>query len=200
MTTMAASDSMAGAYPVNLDVDGPQPQNRVSVLLRILYAIPHLIAVMVLGIVAQVITLIAWFVIVITGKYPAGMANFIEGFSHWNARLNGYLWLLTDKYPPFAMGADDSYPVRLSLQTQLDGRNRVTVFFRIFMLIPHIIALYVVTLIGEIIAFISWIVALVTGSVPAGMHNFLVGWIRWQARVGAYATLLVDDYPPFSLN
>ena len=76
----------------------------------------------------------------------------------------------------------------------------MTVFLRILMLIPHAIALYVITLIGEIVAFISWFAALFTGSVPVGMHNFLAGWIRWQTRVGAYALLLTDEYPPFSLN
>ena len=196
MTTMSA----AGPYPVNLDVDGPQPQNRLSVLLRIIFAIPSLIALIVFGIVAEIITIIAWFVIVITGKYPSGMATFVEGYAHLNARVTGYMWLLTDKSPGFATGPDESYPIRLTLQTQLDGRNRMTVFFRILMLIPHAIALYVITLIGEIVAFISWFAALFTGSVPVGMHNFLAGWIRWQTRVGAYALLLTDEYPPFSLN
>jgi hypothetical protein len=200
MTTMSASGSAAGPYPVSLDVDGPQPQNRLSVLLRIIFAIPTMIALIIFGIVAEVITLIAWFVIVITGKYPSGMANFVEGYAHLSARATGYMWLLTDKSPGFSTGPDESYPIRLSLQTQLDGRNRVTVFFRIFMLIPHAIALYIITLIGEIVVFISWIAALVTGSVPLGMHNFIAGWSRWQARVGAYALLLTDEYPPFSLN
>ena len=191
MAQMAASGSIAGPYPVSLDVDGPQPQNRVSVLLRIIFAIPHVIVVGLLGIVAEVITLIAWVVIVITGKYPSGMVNFIEGYLHWSARASGYYSLLTDKYPPFAMGALEDYPIRLSVQSQTDGRNRVTVFFRIFMLIPHVIALYVLLIIGEIVMVISWIAALVTGSVPTGMHTFLTGLLRWQTRVGAYG-LRVD--------
>lgn len=191
---------MTGPYPVEVEVDGPQPQNRLSVLLRMIYAIPHLIVVALVGVVAQVITLIAWFAIVITGKYPSGMLNFAEGYLHWSTRASGYYSLLTDKYPPFAMGSAEDYPIRLSVQSQIDGRNRVTVFFRIFMLIPHVIALYVLQIVGNIVMVISWIAALVTGSVPAGMHTFMAGVLRWQTRVGAYGLLLTDVYPPFSLT
>jgi hypothetical protein len=108
--------------------------------------------------------------------------------------------LLTGKYPPFAMGEDNAYPIRLLAEGQVEGRNRVTVFFRYIMLIPHVIVLYLLSIAAAVVLFISWVAALFTGSVPAGMHNFLTGVLRWQTRVGAYALLLTDQYPPFSLN
>ena len=104
--------SMAPVYPVTLDVDPAAAQNRLSVLLRILYVIPHAIILAVLGVVAAVITLVAWIVILITGSYPAGLASFVSNFLHWSARVGAYGSLLTDKYPPFALGADGAYPVR----------------------------------------------------------------------------------------
>jgi hypothetical protein len=190
-----------GAYPFGLDVDGPQMQNRLSVLLRLIYAIPHFIAMAVLGLVAAVITLIAWFVILFTGKYPEGMANFVLGALRWGARGYGYAYLLTDKYPPFSLEADSTYPVRFLGDTvQIDGRNRLTVFFRIIMAIPHAIIVQVLTYAAAVVGLIAWVAALFTGSVPAGLHTFLTGWLRWSVRYYSYAALLTDEYPPFSLN
>jgi hypothetical protein len=193
---------MASSFPFGLEVDGPVPQNRLSVLLRIIYVIPHLIVVAILGIVAYVIHFISWFIILFTGSYPAGMLNFQVNFLHWITRMSGYLYLLTDKYPPFAMGSDGAYPVRLTGMGQVEGRNRLTTFWpiRAIMAIPHIIVLYILNIVASVVVLIAWIVALFTGSVPAGMHNFLAGYLRWSTRANAYMLNLTDAYPPFSLN
>ena len=95
--------SMASSFPFGLEVDGPAPQNRLSVLLRIIFAIPHLIIIAILGIVAYVIHFISWFAILFTGSYPAGMLTFQVNLLHWLNRANGYMFLLTDKYPPFLL-------------------------------------------------------------------------------------------------
>ncbi|MEP7367710.1 MAG: DUF4389 domain-containing protein [Acidobacteriota bacterium] len=191
---------MAPAYPFALEVDDPAPQSRLTVFFRILMVIPHAIVISLLFLVVEVITLVAWLVILITGKYPDGMMGFVLNTLHWVARYTGYAWLLTGKYPPFALGPDDSYPVRLSGSGQVDGRNRVTVFFRMLMIIPHIIVFYFLNLALSVVLLISWFAALFTGMVPAGLHTFLAGGLRWQTRIGAYMLLLTDQYPPFSLN
>ncbi len=191
---------MAPAYPFALAVDPPVPQSRVTVFFRIIMVIPHLIVMALLGIVTSLITLAAWFIILFTGSYPAGMSGFVVNWLHWFARATGYMYLLTGLYPPFAMGPDDSYPVRFSGEAQESGRNRVTVFFRIFMVIPHYIILYVLQVAAEVVLLISWFAALFTGSVPEGMHNFMAGFQRWYVRYASYALLLTDEYPPFSLN
>jgi hypothetical protein len=191
---------MAPAYPVTLDIDPAAPQNRLTVLLRIFLMIPHAIILAILAIPAVIITLIAWFVILITGSYPAGMANFVANVLHWGARFSGYSSLLTDKYPPFALGADAAYPIRAGIDPQASGRNRLTVFFRVIMIIPHYVILYFLQLAAQVVVFISWFILLFTGSMPAGLHNFVTGYQRWNLRYTAYALLLTDEYPPFSLN
>jgi len=194
---------MASAtYPVQLAVDGPAPQRRLTVLFRILMVLPHAVVIALLGIVAAVIYVVSWFAILFTGTYPAGMMNFMVGFMHWSTRFTGYALLLTDRYPPFALGAQDSYPVRLSLEGQLNNRNRLTTFWpvRLIMAIPHLIILYVLQYVASVVALIAWVIALITGTVPAGLHNFLAGYLRWSARANAYVYNLVDEYPPFSLS
>lgn len=201
MTTMAASPGMAMSnYPVDVDVDPPAPQSRVSVFFRILMVIPHLIVLAFLGIASAVVGFIAWLAILVTGKYPEGLLNFALGVFHWSTRVNGYMYLLTGTYPAFAMGTDDSYPVRVRIAPQLEGRNRVTVFFRIFMLIPHLIVLYFVNMLASLFLLFGWFAALFTGSMPLTFHNFLAGFLRWNTRVNAYASYFIDDYPPFSMS
>ncbi len=70
-------------------------------LFRWLLAVPHLIILYVLGIVMMLLTVVAWFVILITGRHPQGIHSTISQILRWNTRVNGYMYLLTDEYPPF---------------------------------------------------------------------------------------------------
>ena len=95
----------AGKYPgVNVEFDYPEGElSRLSTFLRLILVIPHVIVLSILGIIAYVITLIAWIAIIITGKYPRGMFNFVAGVLRWQVRVNAYgYFLFTDKYPPFS--------------------------------------------------------------------------------------------------
>jgi Domain of unknown function (DUF4389) len=89
-----------------------------------------------------------------------------------------------------------SYPVRLVGGHDLE-RSRLTVFFRIFLLIPHAIVLFFFAIAAYIVVIIAWFAALFTGRVPEGMHNFIAGFMRYYARVLAYGTILADPFPPF---
>ena len=92
---------------VHLDIEYPDAENdlnRFLPLIKWLLAIPHYIVLVVLGIIALIITIIAWFAIIITGKYPAGMFNFVVGVGRWWNRVAAYAFLLTtDRYPPFRL-------------------------------------------------------------------------------------------------
>ena len=194
------SAAMSPAYPFGLDVDPPAKQNRLTNLFRIILAIPHLLTIGVLGALAEILAVIAWFAILITGRMPSSFASLITSVLHWIARAYGYTYLLSGRYPPFALGADDSYPVRFWGQADLENRNRLSVFFRIILVIPHAILLYILQIIASVLLFIAWVIGIFTGNVPAGIHNFLAGYYRWTVRVTAYMYLLTDRYPPFSLS
>jgi hypothetical protein len=83
------------------------------------------------------------------------------------------------------------YPERLS---------RLLIFVKIILLIPHIIALYILGVVAAIVHFLNWFAVLFTGNTPEGLFNFGVGYERWRARVAAYALLQTDKYPPFSME
>ena len=192
--------SAPAVYPITLDIAPPAPQSRLTVFFRILMVIPHEIILYFLQIAGQVITLIAWFAILFTGKYPAGMYGFVVGYLRWSTRVGAYSALLTGVYPPFALDEAVAYPVRVGVQPQLEGRNRLTVFFRLLMVIPHVIVLALVSIVAALALIAGWFVALFTGIVPEGIHNFVAGVSRWSVRVNGYALLLTDEYPPFSMS
>src|SRR4051812_27671818 len=110
---------MAPTYPIVLDFDPPQPQNPLSVFFRLFYLIPHAIILGVLAIAGFVVIVIAWFAILFTGSFPAGMYRFTVGINRWSTRVLAYGLLLTDKYPPFSLDDDAAYPARFAVADRL---------------------------------------------------------------------------------
>jgi Domain of unknown function (DUF4389) len=89
-------------YPITYEVSYPAGErDRLSVGLRLIYAIPHLILLIFINIAWLVTSVIAWFAILFTGAYPGGLYRFAVGAMRWNARVQSYLLLLRDEYPPF---------------------------------------------------------------------------------------------------
>jgi len=93
-----------GAYPAALESREPAgDRDRLTVAFRILLAIPHLLALWALGVAWGVTTLVAWVSILFTGRYPGGLYAFAVGVLRWNTRMEAYLLLLHDEYPPFSL-------------------------------------------------------------------------------------------------
>jgi uncharacterized protein DUF4389 len=224
MSTLASPVLPMSAHPVNVDV---QPalgeRNRLTTAFRVFLAIPHLMLVGgpiaaivswtwtspretqyqggmgggVLGAVATVCAFIAWFAIVFTGVYPEGLWRLVAYYLRWRVRAMAYTALLRDEYPPFGEGP---YPVTIALSAPSVPRNRVTVAFRLILGIPHIVALWALSIAWAFTSIVAWFAILFTGRYPAGLYAFAVGVLRWSTRVEAYLLLLHDEYPPFSLT
>ena len=92
---------------VHLEIDYPDAErdlNRWLPLVKWLLAIPHYVVLFFLGIAAFVAVVIAWFAILITGRYPRGLFNFVVGVGRWGLRVGAYaFFLVTDRYPPFSL-------------------------------------------------------------------------------------------------
>ncbi len=99
----SGSDEKASAYPAQYSISYPQSSNRVTGLFRFLLAIPALIYGMIAFLVAEVLTIVAWVTIVVTGRYPEGMQNTVQGCLRSIMRIYAYTYLMTDEYPPFSM-------------------------------------------------------------------------------------------------
>jgi uncharacterized protein DUF4389 len=184
-------------YPVTFEVDYVEQRNRLTAFFRLLLAIPVAIVLYVFAIVASVAIVIAWFAIVITGRYPRGLYDFIADFNRFVARVTAYTALLTDAYPPFSGSADDSYPVRMHFAGPLERYSRLRTLVRIILAIPIVILRYVLNLLLEIGAVAAWFVILVTGKMPRGLFDLMVLVNSYTARSDAYLFLLTETYPPF---
>ena len=90
----------------------------------------------------------------------------------------------------------DVHPIGLIVTDDLQ-RNRLTVFFRLLLAIPHFIVVLLWGIVAELASLVSWFAALFTGRVPDGLHNFIASWLRYSTRVTAYVFLLADPFPPF---
>ena len=93
-------------YPSTFAVTWPDgPRNRLSIGLRIFYAIPHIIVLIFLNLAWVLTSIVAWFAILFTGKYPRGLYDFAVGVLRWDLRVETYLLLMRDEYPPFTFAA-----------------------------------------------------------------------------------------------
>ena len=185
-------------YPVNVTGTLSDPPSRWQWIFKWLLAIPHYIVLYFLSIAASVVTIIAFFAILFTGKYPKSLFDFMAGYWRWSWRVGfyGYGVLGTDKYPPFTLDKaaypadfDIAYPDRLS---------QGMVLIKWWLLaIPHYIILYVLSAVLEILVLVCGFILLFTGKYPEDLLKFNVGINRWMYRVYAYVTLMTDEYPPF---
>jgi hypothetical protein len=151
----------------------------------------------VLGVVAAVVAVIAWFAIVFTGRYPDGLWDLAAYYLRWRVRVLAYAALLRDEFPPFG---DGEYPAQLDLTRPILPRDRVTVAFRPILVIPHLIAIWLIGLGWAVVTVVAWFAILFTGRYPRPLYWYAVGAMRWTTRVEAYLLLLRDEYPPFSLG
>ena len=171
---------------------GPARQRRVTVLFRLLLAIPHFIVLYVLTFAAELVAVIGWFAALFTGRLPAGLADFLTGWLRWSTRVYAYAGLLTDEYPPFAL-ADEGYPVRVSAAP---GRlNRLAVLFRFILAIPASLLLGLLFYGIGISSLVIWLIVLITGTMPGSLYQAMAAVIRFGTRFYGYFFLMSGTYP-----
>jgi hypothetical protein len=179
-----------------VEIDYPPTLSRLLIFVKWLLAIPHWIVLFVLGIGAYVVWIISFFAVLFTGRYPEGMFNFMVGVMRWGVRAGAYVLLLTDKYPPFSLADDPSYPVRLEVDYPPKiARWRPLVHWLLGY--PVGIALYLFFLVGFIGVFIGWFAILITGRFPQTLFNWVVVMLRWTIRSSVYNYWMTERYPPF---
>jgi hypothetical protein len=185
------------SYPVSFEADYVEQRNRLTAFFRLILVIPVAIWLYVYAIAAAIVIVIAWFAIVLTGRYPQTMYDFIASYTRFVTRVTAYAALLCDPYPPFGGAPDDHYPVRMQFAGPLDHYSRLKTLFRIILAIPLVILRYVIGLLLEVGALAAWFVIIITGKMPRGLYDLMVLANSYTARSDAYLYLLTETYPPF---
>ncbi len=191
------------APPAEMQLDAPHEISNWRPLVNWLLAIPHLVVANALSNVANMLAVISWFSILFTGRLPDGIARFQCMSLRYEARAYSYVAFLRQPYPQFefdmATADPRSDPLRVDIAPQLENRNRLTVAFRIILIIP-VLAYTALIAIAAILAIIAAAFAvLFTGRWPHGLRTFVIESGRLLLRVSAYARLLTDTYPSFAL-
>jgi len=180
------------SHPVGLIVTDDLRRSRLTVFFRLLLVIPHLIWLALWGFVAEIALFIAWLVAIFTGRVPDGLHSFLAGFLRYSTRVNAYILLLADPWPPFSN--QTPYPIDVRIDPAA-SQSRLTVFFRLLLAIPAWILTYVFRIVNNIIAVLGWFYALIFGRMPLGMRDLSAWLFRYELQTYAYVFLLTGRYP-----
>jgi uncharacterized protein DUF4389 len=213
-------ESTTSPFPLRLTGELSPRLSRGLWLVKWLLAIPHFIVLSFLWIAFLVVSVVAFFAILFTGRYPRALFDFNLGVLRWSWRVGFYSYsaLGTDRYPPFTLKDVSDYPARIEMDYP-DSLSRGLVLVKWWLLaLPHYLVVAVFAtgawatstgashwalgsggLIGLLVLF-AGVMLLFTGRYPRSLYDFVLGMNRWVFRVIAYAALMTDSYPPFRLD
>lgn len=205
------STSAGVRNPVRVEGQLDSQLSRWLWLVKWILIIPHVIVLVFLWIAFFIVSVIAFFAILFTERYPRGLFDFNLGVLRWSWRVSFYSYsaLGTDRYPPFTLGEVPDYPATFEVEYP-ERLSRGLVLVKWWLLaIPHYFVIGVFAgwgphfggpgLVGTL-AFFAAVVLLFKNRYPRDMFDFVMGMNRWTLRVVAYAALMRDEYPPFRLD
>jgi hypothetical protein len=179
-------------HPVRLELDDDGRRSRLTVLFRLLLALPHFVWLALWSTAAILAAIVNWFVALVRGRSAEPLHRFLAAYIHYTVHLTAFLFLVANPFPGFA-GAP-GYPVDVTI-APAERQNRWITLFRTFLAVP---AFLVAGALGGalfVAGFLGWFAALITGRMPTGLRNLGAVAVRYHAQTDAYWFVLSDRYP-----
>jgi Domain of unknown function (DUF4389) len=212
-------------YVVDADVPPAEPQRRWTIALRLFLAIPPFVLSAALGNglgwgggstestdsttaatsfnlgLGFALAFVAWFACLALARIPQGLRDAQVYCLGYASQAFGYFFLLTERFPtsdPRALALEPmpEHPVRLRDEGDRQ-RNRLMVFFRLPLVIPHFVWLTLWGIAAFVVTIIGWFAALVLGRLPGWAHGFLSTYVRYSTHVLSFLYVLGGPYPGF---
>lgn len=207
-----------GSYPVDIHIDPPARQNRWKTGFRAILVIPASILAGALGGgvnfssgrygisfgLLLTCAVLGWFVALVRAQLPRGFHDSMAYALAYHAQTLGYFLLLTDRYPNsdpeslVEVAPPEGRWVALERQQDDGARSRLTVFFRIVLVLPHLVLLYLWSILVWILVLVDWFALLITGRAPEPFQRMVAGFVRYSLHVVAYFMLVTQRYPTFA--
>jgi hypothetical protein len=195
--------SMSTPYPARLEFHADRNITRWRPLVQWLLAVPQLLIARALSSLRSVLTLISFFTVLFTEQIPRPLFDMIAMTYRYEWRAMSYALFLHEDYPPFDFkpaADDDGVEPHTSLGiTYPEHLARWKPLYKWFLAIPHYVVLVALAIASVFVVIGGFFAVVFTGEYPLGARDFLVNVYRYGLRVSAYAGLLTDQYPPFSL-
>jgi len=214
------SPILRAASPVRLNGQLDPALSRFMWLVKWLLAIPHVVLLGLLWVAVVAVSIVAFFAIVFTGRYPRSLFDFTVGVLRWTWRVGFYAYnaIGTDRYPPFTLGPAPEYAATIDVAYP-EHLSRGLVLVKWLLAIPHYFVLAIFLGGGawlwntqdarwfwgaggliSILVLVAGCALAVTGEYPRGLFDVLLGLNRWVYRVWAYVLLMTDAYPPWRFD
>ena len=211
--------AISSRYPAHLDATLDPATSRWLWLVKWVLVIPHVVVLAFLWLATTVLTIVAGFAILFTGRYPRRIFDFNVGVMRWTWRVSFYAISAfgTDRYPPFTLADVPDYPAHWSVEyPQRLSRGLVLVKWWLLALPQYVVVGFLAGGWGfgwtggwriasgggliAVLAVVAVVIKLFTGRYPPQLFDLVMGFNRWCYRVMAYAALMRDEYPPFRLD
>jgi hypothetical protein len=195
MSSQAYPVAAVEPHPVRLVVTDDLRRTRLTVAVRPVLVIPHIVWLVVWGVAAFLAAIANWVATLVRGTSPQSLHGFLVRYARYATHVGAYLGIVANPFPAFT--GRSPYPVDLEADPPAE-QERLGVAFRLVLAVPALLILNVLQSVLQLVGVFGWFYALATGRMHRGLRDIGVYCLRYQAQTFAYVTLLTSRYPSLS--